>query len=115
METSGKPQLSQASEAIETRTGCIGRERELERIEALYAEAVAARAGRVVLVSGQAGIGKTRLLDEARRRLQAQNVLVLEGRCREPSAGAPPYAPIAEIVEAALRALGEDPTGARAP
>jgi DNA-binding NtrC family response regulator/predicted ATPase len=113
METSGKPQVSQASETIESRPGCVGRERELERIDALYLEAVGARAGRVVLVSGGAGIGKTRLLDEARRRLQAQNVLVLEGRCREPSAGAPPYSPIAEIVEAALRALGDSPEAAR--
>jgi DNA-binding NtrC family response regulator/tetratricopeptide (TPR) repeat protein len=80
------------------RPGCVGRERELERLCQLWQEARDGR-GRVALVAGEAGIGKSRLLDELKRRLEA---LALEGFCRE---AAPPYQPVVEMVEQAVRAL----------
>jgi DNA-binding NtrC family response regulator/tetratricopeptide (TPR) repeat protein len=101
-----------APHSASLRQGCFGRDRELNRLEALYAEAVAAGGGRVALVTGEAGIGKTRLLDELRHRLELSNVLVLEGSCRE-AKGAPPYQPVIEIVDAAVRALGDSGAGAR--
>ena len=57
---------------------------------ALAAHADAARkgSGRVVLVSGEPGIGKTRLLEEATADLPRDRTLW--GRCHE-TEGAPPY------------------------
>jgi DNA-binding NtrC family response regulator len=86
----------------ESKLGLVGRERELERLEALFAAARDGRAGRVALVTGEAGIGKSRLLDEMARRLRDAGAPVLEGRCVEAQAGARPYEPIAAIVEAAV-------------
>ncbi|HZS39808.1 MAG TPA: sigma 54-interacting transcriptional regulator [Polyangia bacterium] len=91
------------------RPGIFGRERELDRLEALYSAARDSRGGRVAFVTGEAGIGKSRLLDELRHRLKRAEVLVLEGRCREVAGGALPYQPIREIVEAAVASLGDAP------
>ena len=92
--------------------GCFGRDRELQRLEALYEAARASGLGRVALVTGEAGIGKTRLLDELKARLELQGAVVLEGRCLEAQAGSA-YQPIVAIVAAAVQALGEHPTAAR--
>jgi DNA-binding NtrC family response regulator len=91
---------SVAGGVAEGRLACVGRERELERMCALW-QSVRDGGSRVVLVSGDAGIGKSRLLDELKRRVAGSGA-VLEGRCRE---SAPPYQPVIEIVEEALRGL----------
>src|SRR5262245_27680903 len=83
------------------RPGLFGRERELAQLEALFAAARDGRSGRVALVTGEGGIGKSRLLDEHARRLRENGVLVLEGHCLDPQAGARAYAPIVAILEAA--------------
>src|SRR5579871_2329733 len=100
MEPSAKS-VSAPREDVEVRPGCFGRERELDRLEALFHEASSGRSGRVAFVTGDAGIGKSRLLDELRHRLRRADVLVLEGRCREIAGGALPYQPIIEIVSQA--------------
>lgn len=46
----------------------------------------------VVLVAGPPGIGKTRLVGEAARRLRAAGAQVLLGACHELSSSGPPYA-----------------------
>ncbi|MDJ0976867.1 MAG: protein kinase [Planctomycetota bacterium] len=51
-------------------TALYGREKELERLEALYDQA-AKGDGQVLLIAGEAGIGKTRLADEFVAGLQA--------------------------------------------
>lgn len=63
-------------------TPLIGRERPLVTLAELFAD-VKAGHGQVVFVSGDAGIGKSRLLLEFRQRLVAANeeVTWLEGRC----------------------------------
>ena len=55
---------------------------------------------RLVLVAGEPGIGKTRLVAEAARRAHAAGATVLAGRCHEEPLG--PFAPFVE----ALRPLG---------
>ena len=56
----------------------------------------------MVLVTGEAGIGKTRLATEATRRVSLAGGLVAQGRCdREPSV---PYQPLVEAVEGLLAA-----------
>src|SRR5579871_795996 len=83
---------------------CVGRERELLALERLHGEVLSSGRGRVALVTGPAGIGKTRLVQELRRRLVARGAFVVEGRSRE---GGRAFQPLIEIVEQAVRALGE--------
>jgi class 3 adenylate cyclase/tetratricopeptide (TPR) repeat protein len=63
-------------------TPLVGRDRPLATVGELFTEVKAGR-GQVVFVSGEAGIGKSRLLLEFRRLLAAANeeVTWLEGRC----------------------------------
>ncbi len=58
--------------------------------------------GRLALVEGEAGVGKTRLVEEAIRYAETQNALVLHGRCYEFGGGVP-YQPIAEALRGILR------------
>jgi DNA-binding SARP family transcriptional activator len=79
----------------------VGRDREVERIEAAAAELAAGR-GQALLIVGEPGIGKTRLLAELRARVP-DPVTWLEGHCL--SYGRVPSAP---FVEALRRWLGVD-------
>ena len=71
-----------------------------EQLEALDAALAAARAGEAstVLVSGEAGIGKTRLLAEFAARASAGGTRVLIGNCIELGDGELPHAPLAAIL-----------------
>jgi len=60
----------------------LEREEELERIDAALDAAREGRGG-ALLIEGPAGIGKTSLVAEARRRAQARGMLVLHGRGTE--------------------------------
>ena len=73
-----------------------GREDELRRLLATY-DAAAAGAAKVVTVLGEAGIGKTRLLQELAASARRRGALVLFGRCLE-GAWVPPYQPFVEAV-----------------
>jgi DNA-binding SARP family transcriptional activator len=73
--------------ATSTRELFVGRADELER--AHKAALTARTTGRVLLISGEEGIGKTRLLDRIRQELAADGWTVLSGRCPEYE-GAPP-------------------------
>lgn len=69
----------------------IGREAETALLSGKLSAAVRGD-GQVVLVSGEAGIGKTRLLNWLKEQAEEQKVSVHFGRCRE-TAGAPPFWP----------------------
>jgi DNA-binding SARP family transcriptional activator/Tfp pilus assembly protein PilF len=58
--------------------------------------------GRLTLVEGEAGVGKTRLLDEVLRYVEAHGSKVLRGRCYE-FGGSLPYQPIAESLRVYFR------------
>ena len=58
-----------------------GRARELAELDGAVRDARSRRA--IVLTIGEAGIGKTALLDELRRRMSAEQILVLPGRAAE--------------------------------
>lgn len=58
----------------------IGRTDELKRFERARSDAAAGRT-RTLLVGGDAGIGKTRLLDEWSRRAADDGVRTVVGRC----------------------------------
>lgn len=76
--------------------GLVGRIVELERLEAAWKRARTG-AGGIVLVTGEAGIGKTRLVDELAERVGASGGAVASGRCVE-GAGAPAYWPWARAL-----------------
>jgi predicted ATPase len=56
----------------------VGREVELDRVTAVVARAQR-RHGSAVFVGGEAGVGKTRLVEEAEDRARRSGVLVLSG------------------------------------
>lgn len=84
-----------------TRTPFVGRERELATLRA-HLDAAKGGAGGVVLVAGEPGIGKTRLLAELAGRARADGWQVLTGRAHD-TEGMPPYLPFIEALRAAVR------------
>ncbi len=78
----------------------VARERELAEARALWRKASAGE-GRVLLVSGEPGIGKTRLVRELCTEVQVTGDRVLVGECYA-EAGVP-YAPFAQILRRAFR------------
>ena len=69
----------------------VGRAAELEALIASFAESVAG-GPRVAVVEGEAGVGKTRLVEELADRAEANGAHVGWGRCLDGEAG-PPYWP----------------------
>ncbi len=86
-------------------TTYIGRDRELEKLERLLAEA---RSGlRVIDVSGEPGIGKSRLVYEFHQRLAKTRAFMLAGSC-SPDGQQTPFLPFIEVVRGSFRvAVGE--------
>src|SRR5580765_1239302 len=84
--------------------GFVGRGLELERLEAALGAAGEGR-GSTAVVSGEAGIGKTRLAAELAARARAAGATVLAGRCIDLVGSGLPYLPFVE----ALRPLGGSP------
>lgn len=81
-------------------TRFIGRDAELRFLRDRLAAAVSGR-GQVVAVSGEPGIGKSRLLDEFRRGIGEGEVTYLEGRCFSYLTTIP-YSPVIQILRANL-------------
>ena len=77
----------------------VGRLTELREFSAVLAEA-SARRGCLFLVTGEPGIGKSRLMEEFAGLLADQGWQVLTGRCWE-QGGAPAYWPWIQVVRAA--------------
>jgi DNA-binding CsgD family transcriptional regulator len=86
----------------------IGRAAELRRVDALLERAVQGRP-QLVLVSGDAGVGKTRLLLALADRARRRGMRVLSGGCVELGDIGLPYLPVVD----ALRGLADDPEEAR--
>ncbi|HYO41830.1 MAG TPA: AAA family ATPase [Candidatus Limnocylindrales bacterium] len=85
----------------------IGRTDELSRLESSLASSLEGRGG-AILVAGEAGVGKTRLLAELMAIAEARGATVLVGGCLVLGDGALPYAPLAEALRALTRTLPPD-------
>lgn len=78
----------------------VGRERELERAGTLL-DAALDGAGGVVAVTGETGIGKTRLAGALRERAESAGAATAVGHCLEPFSSQP-YAPVADLLRREL-------------
>jgi DNA-binding CsgD family transcriptional regulator len=86
----------------------VGRQAELEALDGALAAALRG-AGRLVFVTGEPGIGKSRLARELASRARALGAMVITGRA-VPSGSSTPYRPLTEALLQALRdrPLGDD-------
>ncbi len=91
------------------RTPLFGRKAELGRLWQAISSAVAQNNPHLVLLVGDAGVGKTRLVEEAIEIAKVQhNALVIEGRCL-PYGEANPWWPVAEALRQACGIDPDDP------
>jgi predicted ATPase len=88
-------------------TACVGRERELTVLRAVLDECVSDGVARAALVTGPAGIGKSRLMHELLRRAVPPRVLVARG---DPVAAGSPLGLAAQLVRDAVGLLDGEPT-----
>ena len=79
----------------------VGRERELEELEAALEDARSGR-GRLFLIAGEPGIGKSRLADEFAARAHLRGARIVWGRSWE-AGGAPAYWPWVQVLRACIR------------
>lgn len=83
----------------------VGRDDELDTLLSAWDDALGGRT-RVVLVGGEAGIGKTRLVEELIDRLDGAQALV--GGCVDLGDDALPFAPFATALREPMRSAGVD-------
>ncbi|MGY1770439.1 helix-turn-helix transcriptional regulator [Blastococcus sp. SYSU D00813] len=88
----------------------VGRDAELARLLASVDRAVGG-AGSAVLLAGDAGVGKTRLLDELCARAGARGLRVLTGHCVDLGEVGLPYLPFVDL----LRPVAADPAAEGSP
>jgi eukaryotic-like serine/threonine-protein kinase len=84
-----------------SRSAFVGREPELAQLAAGLDDAFAGR-GRLFLLAGEPGIGKSRLAEELIARAGARGARILVGRCWE-AGGAPAYWPWVQSLRAYVR------------
>ena len=85
----------------------VGRHAELRRLEALLGGVISDETFATVLIGGEAGVGKTRLLSEFRARAEASGARYLSGACVDLGEGARPYDPLVAALRPWLRSLEE--------
>jgi len=85
----------------------VGRAAELATLKAAVESALEGRCNSLVLVTGEPGIGKTRLADEAGVYAILRGAQVLTGHCYETEAGVP-YLPFAEAIRAYVSSRPDD-------
>jgi len=88
-------------------TGFVGRQQDLDLLESRFQSAAKGR-GQLIAISGEAGIGKSRLLHEFRQRIRDRRVTYLEAHCISYGT-AIPYLPILELLRRAFRIDDADP------
>jgi ABC-type oligopeptide transport system substrate-binding subunit/DNA-binding SARP family transcriptional activator len=99
------PPLPAGTHPLEARVSSplVGREQEMAFLRDRHEAAQQGRGG-LVLISGEAGVGKTRLVGELARELRWQGACVLWGRCYE-FERILPYQPVAEALRAVVPTL----------
>jgi class 3 adenylate cyclase/tetratricopeptide (TPR) repeat protein len=98
---------SQPGIGAKLRSALVGRDAQLGALVAAV-DAVARGEGRIALITGEPGIGKSRLLSEAKRAGNARAVTGLEGRALAIAQGIS-YGPFVEIVKRDAGIADDDP------
>jgi DNA-binding CsgD family transcriptional regulator/tetratricopeptide (TPR) repeat protein len=75
----------------------VARDRELDRLRAVFEQAASGTAT-AILISGDAGVGKTRLTEELAAFARDKGATVLTGRCLDAGETGLPYLPFAEAM-----------------
>jgi class 3 adenylate cyclase/tetratricopeptide (TPR) repeat protein len=96
-DTSGGVRITAVSARL---TPFVERDAERASLRRLVHDALAGR-GRLALVAGEPGVGKSRLVAEIGDEAQARGMRMFTGHCVEMS-GAPPYLPYVEMIEQAI-------------
>ena len=91
------------------RTPYVGRETERAELERRVEQTVRGRGG-MVLIGGEPGVGKTRLVEQVLDTARRRRCLALTGRCYE-MAGTPPLIPFIETLEHYARVVPIDALG----
>jgi tRNA A-37 threonylcarbamoyl transferase component Bud32/tetratricopeptide (TPR) repeat protein len=84
----------------------VGRDRERQELLSIYHSASTGK-GQFVCIAGEAGIGKTTLVDELINEVAHTKCILARGRCAERLAGNEAYLPLLECLEDLLR---QDPS-----
>jgi predicted ATPase len=99
-----KPQIpaflvEEAEDLEEARPIFVSREKELEKLNKLF-EMSLSRKGRVAFVTGEAGSGKTALVQEFARRTQEEHsdLIICSGNCNAHTGIGDPYLPFREVL-----------------
>ena len=90
-----------SDDRVRARGDFVGRSAELARLREALDDALAGR-GRLVLISGEPGIGKSSLADELVSEARRRDARVLVGRCWE-AGGAPAYWPWVQSLRSYVR------------
>jgi DNA-binding CsgD family transcriptional regulator len=85
----------------------VGRAGELAALDAALARAASGEPS-AVLIGGEAGVGKSRLVDEFATRSRQTGARVLVGGCLELGADGLPFAPFTSVLRELVRDLGAD-------
>jgi DNA-binding SARP family transcriptional activator len=91
---------------LSDRPKLAGRDEELAALRADLSSAVSGR-GRIGILGGEPGIGKTRLVEEMSDRAETEGAVVVWGRCFE-GRGAPSFWPWTQIIQGLLSHFDDD-------
>ena len=92
----------------------VGRSGQLSVLETALAEAGSGNPS-AVLVGGEAGVGKSRLVSEFAAQAQGKGARVLAGGCLELGADGLPFAPFTSMLRELVRDLGAEGVAALLP
>ena len=104
-EAKSQARYSDETSVRSTQSSIVGRERELASLLSGLDEAAAGRGRLMFLVSGEPGIGKTRLADEIAAVAETRGLAVLLGHCFEEEAV--PFLPFVEMLERFVERIRE--------
>jgi DNA-binding CsgD family transcriptional regulator/tetratricopeptide (TPR) repeat protein len=85
----------------------VGRDRELVQLVAA-SDAAARGEGRTIIVGGEAGIGKSRLVTSLTDLAGSRGATIMIGACLPSGAGTMPYAPFVEALRRLTRSVGPE-------